>query len=67
MNQIGSCDKVAYQQHDGGAIAFASCPDSGKGMVELVRAILSLLATITHGHTDLSKRCLTMTIYLYYY
>ena len=35
MDQIGSCDKVAYQQHVDGAIARVSCPDGGKWMVEL--------------------------------
>ena len=41
MNQIDSCDNVAYQQHVDGAIARGSCPDGGKWMVELVRAIPS--------------------------
>ena len=35
MNQIGSCDKVAYQYAAGGAIARTSCPDGGKWTVEL--------------------------------
>ena len=41
MNQIGTCDKVAYQQYVGGAIARVSCPDDGKWMVELGRVIPS--------------------------
>ena len=35
INQIGSCDKVAYQQHVDGAIARWSCSDGEKWMVEL--------------------------------
>ena len=41
MNQIGSCDKVAFQQHGDEAIARDSYPDGRKWMVELGRVIPS--------------------------
>ena len=40
MNQIDSCDKVAYQQH------VVLCPGGGKWMVELVRGMVELVCVI---------------------
>ena len=40
MNQIGSYNKAAYQQHVNGAIARASCPDGGiSSFVQFLRTL----------------------------
>ena len=55
MNQIGSHDKVAYQQHVDGAIACASCPGGGKKhhtkRVKLILVLHTLMYSCVYNCT----------------